>query len=309
MRVIDGKRCENWIDPRAEKFVQVVLLGWHELLPAQHLDALVGEGGEDVRPEGGGLALHESAALGVDPSQLLAWGAAGAGLNGQASGEPAPQSSDPDHEELVEIIGEDGEKPDPFEQWDGGVLGELEHPLVELQPALLTIKEAVVGQFGLLHFDLLGHGSDGDRLCGHSLRMTAPGERGETRLRCLTWSNRPETRRHQPETGRHQPGKGTVGRIDASSNLPTVIRRRVIVYGMVQGVFYRDTCRSIAWQQGVAGWVRNRPDGTVEAVFEGEQDAVDRMVAWASHGPRHAAVERIETLAEEPEGFTDFSIR
>lgn len=94
-----------------------------------------------------------------------------------------------------------------------------------------------------------------------------------------------------------------------SSNLPTVIRRRVIVYGMVQGVFYRDTCRRIAWQHGVTGWVRNRPDGTVEAVFEGKQDAVDRMVAWARRGPPHAAVERIEALAEEPEGLTGFSIR
>lgn len=94
-----------------------------------------------------------------------------------------------------------------------------------------------------------------------------------------------------------------------SSNLPTVVRRRVIVYGMVQGVFYRDTCRRLAWQHGVTGWVRNRPDGTVEAVFEGKQDAVDRMVAWARRGPPHAAVERIETLAEEPEGLIGFSIR
>jgi len=118
----------------------------------------------------------------------------------------------------------------------------------------------------------------------------------------------PQNASSPPRNGSSPARKGIVGRIDASSNLPTVIRRRVIVYGMVQGVFYRDTCRRIAWQQGVAGWVRNRPDGTVEAVFEGEQDAVDRMVAWARHGPRHAAVERIETLAEEPEGFTDFSI-
>ena len=78
---------------------------------------------------------------------------------------------------------------------------------------------------------------------------------------------------------------------------------------MVQGVFYRDTCRRIAGQHGVAGWVRNRPDGTVEAVFEGPQHAVDRMVAWARRGPSHATVERIETLAEDPEGLTGFSIR
>ena len=83
----------------------------------------------------------------------------------------------------------------------------------------------------------------------------------------------------------------------------------MIVYGMVQGVFYRDTCRRMAWRQGVAGWVRNRPDGTVEAVFEGDQGAVYRMVAWARRGPPHATVDWIETLAEEPEGLTEFTIR
>jgi len=57
-----------------------------------------------------------------------------------------------------------------------------------------------------------------------------------------------------------------------------VIRRRVVVHGLVQGVFFRDTCRRLAEQYGVAGWVRNLPDGRVEAVFEGPADAVCRLV-------------------------------
>ncbi len=81
------------------------------------------------------------------------------------------------------------------------------------------------------------------------------------------------------------------------------------MYGLVQGVFYRDTCRRLAQQHGVAGWVRNRPDGTVEAVFEGTPGAVERMVTWARQGPRHAIVERIETIAESPESIAGFAIR
>ena len=81
------------------------------------------------------------------------------------------------------------------------------------------------------------------------------------------------------------------------------------MYGLVQGVFYRDTCRRLAQQHGVAGWVRNRPDGAVEAVFEGGADAVDRMVAWAGQGPRSAVVVRIETIAEDPEGLPGFTVR
>ena len=74
-------------------------------------------------------------------------------------------------------------------------------------------------------------------------------------------------------------------------------------------MFYRDTCRRVASEQGVAGWVRNCPDGTVEAVFEGPPDAVDRMIAWARRGPPYAAVERIETVAEPPEGLAGFAVR
>ncbi len=89
-----------------------------------------------------------------------------------------------------------------------------------------------------------------------------------------------------------------------------VIRRRVIVRGMVQGVFFRDTCRHEAIGRGVAGWVRNRPDGTVEAVFEGPASAVEAMCAWCETGPPHARVERVDVSEEDPTGdVTAFRVR
>jgi acylphosphatase len=87
-----------------------------------------------------------------------------------------------------------------------------------------------------------------------------------------------------------------------------VIRRRVIVHGRVQGVFFRDTTRRMARSRGFGGWVRNTPDGTVEAVFEGEGDAVESMVQWSRDGPRGAVVERVEVTDEEPEGLAEFRI-
>jgi acylphosphatase len=86
-------------------------------------------------------------------------------------------------------------------------------------------------------------------------------------------------------------------------------RVRVIVHGMVQGVFFRDTTRRRAEREGVAGWVSNRPDGTVEAVFEGAPDAVERVIAFTEQGPRGARVEKVERYEEEPEGLTGFAIR
>jgi acylphosphatase len=88
-----------------------------------------------------------------------------------------------------------------------------------------------------------------------------------------------------------------------------VIRRRVVVSGLVQGVFFRDTCRREARAAGVAGWVRNRPDGTVEAVFEGPAEAVDRLVAWARVGPPHADVRAVDVREEPPAGETGFAVR
>jgi acylphosphatase len=88
-----------------------------------------------------------------------------------------------------------------------------------------------------------------------------------------------------------------------------VVRRRVLVHGYVQGVFFRDTTRREASRRGVAGWVRNRPDGAVEAVFEGSPDAVAAMVGFCESGPRGAHVDRVEAIEEEPEGLSGFDVR
>jgi Acylphosphatases len=88
-----------------------------------------------------------------------------------------------------------------------------------------------------------------------------------------------------------------------------MIRRRAIVHGRVQGVFFRDTMRRMAQSRGVAGWVTNRPDGTVEAVFEGEPGDVEPILTFSREGPRGAAVERVEVIEEEPEGLSGFAIR
>jgi acylphosphatase len=88
-----------------------------------------------------------------------------------------------------------------------------------------------------------------------------------------------------------------------------MIRRRVVAHGRVQGVFFRDTARRMAQSRGLGGWVRNTPEGTVEAVFEGEPEPVESLVRWCGEGPRGALVERVEVTAEEPEGLTEFRIR
>lgn len=88
-----------------------------------------------------------------------------------------------------------------------------------------------------------------------------------------------------------------------------VVRKHVVVAGLVQGVFFRDTCRRVAQQHGVAGWVRNRPDGTVEAVFEGAADRVGRLVEWARRGPSRAIVSHITVDDQPPEGLSGFAIR
>jgi acylphosphatase len=87
------------------------------------------------------------------------------------------------------------------------------------------------------------------------------------------------------------------------------MRKRVVAHGRVQGVFFRDSTRQRAQAAGVVGWVTNRPDGAVEAVFEGEADAVERLVAWMGEGPRSAEVERVEVEEEEPEGLSSFDVR
>ena len=89
----------------------------------------------------------------------------------------------------------------------------------------------------------------------------------------------------------------------------TMIRRRVVVRGHVQGVFFRETMRRHAAADDVAGWVRNQPDGTVEAVFQGERGGVERLVAFARAGPRGARVDWVDVVSEEPEALEGFEIR
>ena len=87
------------------------------------------------------------------------------------------------------------------------------------------------------------------------------------------------------------------------------VRRRVVVHGNVQGVFFRDTARREAESRGVAGWITNRHDGAVEAVFEGDQEAVQALVDFCRRGPRGAEVESVDESREEPEGLSGFDIR
>lgn len=88
-----------------------------------------------------------------------------------------------------------------------------------------------------------------------------------------------------------------------------IIRQRVVVSGRVQNVWYRDSCRTEAQARGVAGWVRNRADGTVEAVFEGEPDAVQQMVDWCRIGPPRARVTAVDATTEPVEGESGFVVR
>lgn len=85
--------------------------------------------------------------------------------------------------------------------------------------------------------------------------------------------------------------------------------RRIVAHGRVQGVFFRDTVVRAATSRGVAGWVRNRDDGTVEAVFEGEPDAVESMVELCRRGPGHATVSRLDVTDRAPEGLQGFELR
>ena len=88
-----------------------------------------------------------------------------------------------------------------------------------------------------------------------------------------------------------------------------MIRRHVTVKGDVQGVFFRDSTRERAQSRGVAGWVTNRSDGSVEAVFEGDEDAVESMLRFVKEGPRRAEVRYVEVTEEEPEGLSGFDVR
>ena len=86
-------------------------------------------------------------------------------------------------------------------------------------------------------------------------------------------------------------------------------RARVRVLGRVQGVFFRSETRERARSLGVAGWVRNEPDGSLAAIFEGDADRVESLVRWCHQGPRGAGVEDVEVAWEEPRGERGFSVR
>ena len=87
-----------------------------------------------------------------------------------------------------------------------------------------------------------------------------------------------------------------------------MIRYRLLISGRVQGVFFRDTCRRVAQQHGVCGWVRNLPDGSVEAVFEGPDEDVRRLLEWSRQGPSSAVVEDVRVQPEPPEGISGFQV-
>ncbi len=83
----------------------------------------------------------------------------------------------------------------------------------------------------------------------------------------------------------------------------------MLISGRVQGVFFRDACARRARQAGVAGWVKNRADGRVEAVLEGSPQAVENLVAWCRQGPGHAEVSDVEVVEERPAGLEGFRIQ
>jgi acylphosphatase len=87
------------------------------------------------------------------------------------------------------------------------------------------------------------------------------------------------------------------------------IRRRLVIRGQVQGVFFRDSTRRQAERLGVAGWASNRGDGAVEVVLEGPPDAVEQVAGFARRGPSRARVDSVDESAEEPEGLSGFGIR
>jgi acylphosphatase len=88
-----------------------------------------------------------------------------------------------------------------------------------------------------------------------------------------------------------------------------IVAREVVVHGRVQGVFFRDSARREAQRRGLTGWVRNCPDGTVQAWFEGDADEVAEMVRWCTEGPRHAEVDDVEVREVPPASLSDFRVR
>ena len=86
------------------------------------------------------------------------------------------------------------------------------------------------------------------------------------------------------------------------------VRKRVRAHGRVQGVFFRDSLRRAAEREGASGWAVNRDDGTVEAVLEGDAEALERLVALCRRGPGRAEVERLDVADEKPQGLRGFDV-
>ncbi len=94
---------------------------------------------------------------------------------------------------------------------------------------------------------------------------------------------------------------------DNATNNPR--RMRILISGRVQGVFFRDSTREKAQALGLSGWIRNLPDGRVEAVVEGDEDRVAEMLSWCEEGPPDARVQNVSTENEEPENLSGFEVR
>jgi acylphosphatase len=90
---------------------------------------------------------------------------------------------------------------------------------------------------------------------------------------------------------------------------PRRTRLRLLIHGRVQGVWFRDSVRRTAAEHGVAGWAENLPEGSVEAVLEGEPDAVQAVAAFCRRGPRRARVDQVEEREEPAEGLRGFEVR
>ena len=87
------------------------------------------------------------------------------------------------------------------------------------------------------------------------------------------------------------------------------IRRRVVAHGQVQGVFFRAAVKERADTYGIAGWARNRADGSMEACFEGPESAVQAIVSFCADGPERARVTRLDEIEEDPQGIRGFRVR
>lgn len=96
--------------------------------------------------------------------------------------------------------------------------------------------------------------------------------------------------------------------MEPSEPTETDVRRRIVVSGRVQGVWFRDTCRQVASGLALRGWVRNDADGTVEIVAEGPAERIDELVAWCHHGPPHAEVTEVSVSAESVVGESSFRV-